>query len=451
MTQAYPLRFEERPKEACADGGIERFLPKYYRSVFVDGYKVQEALSAEWSQQLATSRCIVADKALDHYDLVLRRIFWTNAGSSSKRSPWSIPSPEARGYLEEIRDGDKKTLYRHFAATVTALFAPLALAPPSLERSGFRDWGWATTNFPGKPVINFDEIDPGLYAQLAVRRRAEFLERPGELREKVRAMLPQLQVDNADVATPLIRQYVIMLEKSPPAAVEDIELIGELIADPRLTDLPGAYVLPRVLSSMQLAQLLPGIVHKLKSVPPTVSPLDGAIGEALDSWPEGAFAAPDADTLALVRDPIQRRRATGLIKRLADMGSSAAPLLADMIAYHVEAAARFSPDDPQLTPQEKSFGRTANERTAVAAMHSMCILGRQAASELPRMKSLEAAFRSVRTDYSGWDVMMARIGGTVTARSKYASMSQPELESALGTSASASSVIARLCDFRFQR
>jgi hypothetical protein len=103
----------------------------------------------------------------------------------------------------------------------------------------------------------------------------------------------------------------------------DTELLGKLIADARVIDLPRRFegVVKSVFTPHRSV-----IVARLLN-PATPREDRFRFDDLLRSMPPGTFAVPTPDELALLRDQSLWLNAPGLVERLADQGKAAVPEL----------------------------------------------------------------------------------------------------------------------------
>jgi len=212
--------------------------------------------------------------------------------------------------------------------------------------------------------------------------------------------------------SPLIGKYMEVLETAG-SEPEDLVLLADLLADPRVHYLPKAWVLPRKLSAAQLSDLLPAAVQMLATAPESASPESSDLGERLAEWPHAAFANPSPEMRRLLADPIRRRQATGLIARLSDMGASGAPIAADIMTWHAAAIAQLKLDD-SAPLHEKQDEFDAHFAVIDAGRIAMCRLGPVAASQLPHMLALELSTSPRGFERREWDRMTLRLGTPLT-------------------------------------
>ena len=201
--------------------------------------------------------------------------------------------------------------------------------------------------------------------------------------------------------------------KDAGATSADRRLIEQLIMDPRLHDLEGAWVLPGILTADELDAIRPAIARKLGALPATVDPGTGHLGNVLRKWPEGAFAVLNAEEERIIQDIGRRRRANGLIVRLSDMGAPAAPVLAGIVEDHLRALSGFDRKDPGLSPVERDHGYGAHRATIQAAVTGLCRLGPAAGGQLVRLLELESREPLLAKMGRDWDRMMVRVGKPV--------------------------------------
>jgi len=394
------------PKTQCGDHALEPdiagLIGQFGRSL-----DDNRAIAAEWGLKLTTDVCLVGEAPIGHYDMLIRTGAWrSDKQDAPARSSWGWPTGDASANFGEIRGNRGKVLFRRFNLAVRALSVPLFIdAQGGIENFRF---GWGTRNLPPRISTNWEDPIKDVDAALSVQRTLDPATGLISARKAVRAALDAPSGTDA-VISPFVGNYMDLLAKADPTP-EDMALIVDLLQDTRLTDFRGVWVLPKKLTDTQLKGLLPLIIHKLSILPDTVRFDSSALGSALEKWPQGSFSDPDHDTLGLLADPMRRRRATGLIARLSDMGARGAPMIADIVAWHAHAAQNFNSRDPALSPTEEYGGFPAHQSTVSAGVTAMCRLGPLAGGQLPKMIEIEQRFGRGGFERRDWDRMILRIG-----------------------------------------
>lgn len=407
QTDRYSRTYRLVSKSKCRNTALTPDLEERIGQ-FGETIEDNRAIALEWGERLTSEYCLVGDKPLEKFDFLLRTGNWESGDiSKARRSSWSIPVGDASSYFSEIRTGDQKILFRLFNLQTWSLSVPFMIGWNGGSQNF--SFGWFKQSLPQNVDSNWETPVKALDAILDVQRTADMENALNKARSAIAMALDDQSLDSNNTAFKSVPDYAALLAKTDPAP-EDFDLIKRLIMDERLDDFDGAWILPTIFSREQLDELLPTIISKLGDLPDNANPKAGLLGSKLDIWPEGMFANPDEATLALLRDPIRRRRATGLISRLSDMGSSGAPLLASILEYHLKAAASFNSRDSNLNESEKYGGYPAHKAAASAAVTGMCLLGQKAKSELPKMLEIERDFERYRIDRRNWDRMIARIG-----------------------------------------
>jgi hypothetical protein len=174
---------------------------------------------------------------------------------------------------------------------------------------------------------------------------------------------------------------------------EDIELLGKLIADARVIDLPHLY---EGADRSARAEHRGAIVARLRD-PATLPWLRRRLGTLVRYMPPGTFAVPTPDELALLRDQSLRLDAPGLVERLADQGKAGVPELV-----------RILQEDVRVEPWAKRKGVLA------AVGRALVRLGPDAASALPVVIALfdqpNTPLGSLSHEMGAWGAVMVRMG-----------------------------------------
>jgi hypothetical protein len=213
---------------------------------------------------------------------------------------------------------------------------------------------------------------------------------------------PSIAIDKSGVD--LVPAYFQSL-REPGAAPGDVDLIIGLIGDRRFTRFDGVGGLQRSLGA-EAVRLSGPIVDRLMVAEfGRLQQLD-MLGTFLESLPPGTFAELKPNEAALLRDPERRTLALGLIRRQADRGADAAPMLVALLAEQLDWAGRKSPY-PAHGPQHRI--------AANAAIDALTRIGPQASAVLG---SVEQLAKSGLVDQSlqesdRWTLMLMRLGKPV--------------------------------------
>jgi|GEM_PF-2508265 len=369
------------------------------------------AMSAAWKLRLTTEVCLHAEPPLAHHDLILRIGRWTtDIEGRSRNTSWSLMPAGADSVFAEIRSGAGKLLMRIFNLRTYALSVPWTIdGTGGLENFRF---GWGRTLLPKHVDTSWEQPRKELDAALAVRRTPD---RSNILKSVRTGLLAALNDRSLPADAPIFKTVsdYLQLLKEQGATPADLPIVRGLILDTRLDDLDGAWALIGTFADQDLNALRPAIVRKLLSLPDTVNPETQQLGAALGHWPQGAFAKLSSEERGLLADVNRRRRANGLITRLADMGAPAAPMLTGIIDNHQRALAALDRDDPALSPVERDHGYGAHRSTIAAAVAGLCRLGPAAHGQLSKLLVLEQRIKSDGFERRDWDRMMVRIGKPV--------------------------------------
>lgn len=381
-----------------------------------------KALAAAWIAKLSTEVCLVGEPAIKGHNMMIRMGSWRITDTDTARRNWSFPSGEARAEFSDIHDGKGQMLFRMYNLVAPALSTPFMIGT-SGGIENFR-FGWNTQILPKGVSREWEAPVKALDAILDVQRKGNMLASVKVARRTVSALLADPGVPEAQLQT-ASKTWLGLLEKQP-ATAEDAALLKGLLADPRLGDLEGAWVLPKAFSAQVLRDIYPKVIAKLANWPDDRGPQSSPLGQVLKNWPEGFFAHGDEATDSLLNDPSRRRRALGLIARLSDRGATAAPLLADIVEFHLKTARRYRDDSRSLPETEKYGGYAAHNSTASSAVEALCRIGPAAASVLPKLSQIEARFGKDGFGGRDWDRMMVRVGKPLSQITKPESLSGTE-------------------------
>ncbi len=408
----YTHTYRLLPKSKCTD---QDFSPRFngQNNPFVKTIEDARALRFEWAEKLATEFCLTLEKPLKTFDFLLREGKWETKYSANRHHmQWWIPADNANSYFSEIRTGGQKILFRRFNVQSLSLGVPFGVS----VKASMLDtrWGWNKQTLGSKSYDSWDDYSKDLNDILDVRRTADIKNALNKARSAITIILNDKDLNTNSTAFKSIGNYVDALRNNDPTQ-EDFDLIKRLIMDERLYDFDGVSQLPYILTREQLDELLPLIITKLKNLPESFTPYEGQLGKKIRYWPDGMFANPDEATLALLRDPIKRPNAQGLITRISDMGDRGVPLLISIIEYHLKTPAVFLKQKPSVQRSSKFVGHEAHGAAVSAAVSGMCILGPKAKNALPKMLAIEREFVAGKSNryavnLRSWDRMMLRIG-----------------------------------------
>ena len=403
--------FRLKPAGQCAAGDPK---PEISGANFGKTWEDNRAMAAEWKARLTSESCLSSSLPIARYDLLLRSGAWRVSDEPGERT--------SADYAE-IRTGANRLLMRVFNLRTSSLQAPLNIAfTGGIEN--FRP-GWGRSQWPRGVSNSWEAPGHELDAALAVRRSADQASALAITRAALSAAVanPALRADAPIFQS--VGDYLEMLKPSG-ALPADRLLVERLIADPRLEDLEGAGLLPKIFNAGELAELRPAIIAKLSALPATADPRTRALGAVLKSWPVGAFAQLSSDERVLLKDVDRRRRATGLIERLYDLGPAGAPMLVQILDEHQRAKSTINRDDPSRDQVTISLDREAHGNAQAAAIRGLCQLGPAAKGELGGLMGIEQ--RSPKKDFGGrdWDRMMVRVGKPVDQVSKPENLSGSE-------------------------
>ncbi|HMT43332.1 MAG TPA: hypothetical protein PKA59_02190, partial [Chakrabartia sp.] len=397
-----PLAYTYRlvPKAECGGKGL---IVEARSGHFAATPEEGRAQSMEWMQRLSSDVCLIGEAPRADYDMLLRMGDWMSG-------PWvkdlSLRQPPVEISLAEILRGDGTVLFRKAAIFTRHLSMPFYIGMDgSMQSYRFVLARSATM----KRVPDWENALKAGDAVLDVRRKGD----PAVALAAMRAALASTLADPAATAeAPAFKgigDYLAALEQVE-ATPGDMALIESLIADPRITELKGAWHLPKILDADALNRLRPLMARKLLAIGPDVRPDHGVFMGIFENWPKGAFATLYPEEETLLDDAVARRRAKGLIRRLSDQKGTAAPRLAAMIESHLRTLGGFDRKDRRLSPLERDYGYGAHTGVISAAVDALCVIGPDAAPVLPRLIALERHPFADKLVNDGWKKMTARLG-----------------------------------------
>ncbi len=410
-----PLAYTYRlvPKAECDGKGL---IVEPQDGHFAKTREEGRAQSMEWMQRLSSDVCLIGEAPRADYDMLLRMGDWMSG-------PWvkdmSFRQPPVEISLAEILRGDGTVLFRKAPIFTRHLSMPFYIGMDGgMENYRFVLARSATI----KRAPDWSDSLKAVDAVLDVKRTGD----PAVALAAMRTALASTLADPAATADApafkSIGDYLATLQQAE-ATPGDVALIEELIVDPRISELEGAWHLPKILDAAALNRLRPLMARKLLATGPNVRPDRGVFMGAYADWPKGAFATLYPEEETLLDDAVARRRAKGLIRRLSDQKGTAAPRLAAMIESQLERLGGFDRKDRRLPSLERDYGYGAHTGVISAAVDALCVIGPDAAPVLPRLIALERSPYAEKLVDDDWKKMTARLGRPISEIRKPAGLS----------------------------
>ncbi len=359
---------------------ILQFLPakSFDFADFAARKAAENAIIAHWGLRLVNDATLSVVPTPQRHDLTI------TMSRTSRQGMFDAAVKQV-----DVRDREGRLLLRRQHVTATRVFMPLLLLPGDVfARNG--QWGLARFDvetddrFWGKKptTVLFEDTTlawpsgPGQTATAGMRDRlAAALMQPGA---------------PADLA--LAGPWLATINW-PSISDGDLELLGKLIADTRVKDLPDLY---GGYTNLVRAELRGPVVARLIN-PATVPQLRQRLNTLVQFMPPGTFAVPTPDEVALRNNPLLRSEAPALVQRLADQGKEAVPELA-----------RILQEEMQVEPWPTRQG------VLTAVSRAFVRLGPDAASALPLVIELFDELNSPLAVGSGaadgWRAAMVSMG-----------------------------------------
>jgi hypothetical protein len=339
--------------------------------------KAQEsAIIARWALRLANDVTLSIVPAPQHHDLTI-----TMTSTRSNR----FHELDVRNV--EVRDRGGRVLLRRQRVTATRVVVPLLLEvyrPYDIAK-----WRLAQTSLVTRDRIYGINSITLLFNETTLARPAEPSDAVTGVRDRLAAALMQ---PGAPADLSLAGPWLATVNwKSIDDG--DMELLGKLIADTRVIDLPRLY---EGENDSVRAELRGVIVARLLN-PATLPQLRTRLDTLVRYMPDGTFAVPTPDELALLHNPLLRLSAPGLVQRLADQGRAGVPELV-----------RILQEDARAEPEARRKGVLRAVRRALIR------LGPDAAGALPVVIALfdqpDTPLNTDSDDMSEWRIAMVRMG-----------------------------------------
>lgn len=382
-----------------------------------DSIEANEAINAEWALKLANDVCLVGEPARVGYDMLFRSGEWRDtARGAPVRSRWSLGGANAHADYTEVRTASA-VIARNWNVRVTSLARPFSIAFQGSTSSGSFGWSRSTMS-SGRAYSSTPDILELLKAHSSIRRSADQSALVANLRSNLAAALANPAIPAGDpVWTGIPALFNALAEGGANAG--DRALVLALVGDLRIRNYDNFYKLQPLFASASAA-LRAAIVARLLAEPLGGDPRSKTLGTSLAALPPGVFSTLTDAERALLADPDRRRRATGLIRRLADQGADAVPMLLDMMEFH--GRQRLVERDRRVRGPESDHGHAAHRNVFNAARAALCRIGPEASGALPALERM-AALDYVGHDGRDWDRLLVRLGKPVNQIAKPANMS----------------------------
>jgi hypothetical protein len=336
----------------------------------------ENAVTARWGLLLANEVTLSMVPSPQHHDLT---ITMTLTGPQ-----WAH---DVAVKQVEVRDREGRVLLRRQRVTATTVFVPLVLEP----YDPFGNAKWRLARSERETSDRLGNINPitVLFEETTLARPSE----PGDavtgMRDRLAAALMQ---PGAPADLSLANPWLATINW---LSIDDgdVELLGKLIADARVIDLPRLY---EGATSSVRAELRCAIVARLLN-PTTLPRLRDRLDSLVLSMPPGTFAVPTPDELALLHDQPSRLNAPRLVERLADQGKAGVPELV-----------RILQEDVRVEPWAK------RQYMVAAVRRALIRLGPDAASALPVVIELfeqpDTPLANNENEMDRWRVAMVLMG-----------------------------------------
>ncbi len=392
-----------------------------------------DKLHERWKLRLSTGDCIEASRPVQNFDLrIVSSHLITPLPAESRSGEDGLGSRPVRIERLEILDAHGHTLLRQTRARAAWISVPLMYLPDGgLENFRFR---WASRSVvkgryedfkPGNILATQTNLDltggnADTTGDTGNGRNAAGT--PGFDQQLIRRLTEVMNDSSTPASDPVFKLINAFFEPMAKrrATPEEIALTLKLIADKRVSEFNGVWILPKAMPAESTA-LRTVIVARLLQADAVKDRSLRALGGMVKSLPSGAFTQPVPGEAELLRDPERRTLAAGFIERQADRGATAAPELAAIIGEQLKLrdARRAS---------IKSYNDVDHSQAIDGAIGGLIRLGPAAASVLPAIEALEQsglANRNMR-DSRDWHMLLARLGRPIESIPKPQTLSNSE-------------------------
>jgi hypothetical protein len=338
------------------------------------------AIIAHWGLRLANDVTLSIVPAPRHHDLTISMTSTHNGFQ------------ELAVRNVEVRDGQGHVLLRRQRVTAERVVVPLRFElyrPFDIAR-----WRLARTDLATDDRLNGVNSITVLFNETTLARPAGPAAAPAtSMRDRLAAAVMQ---PGAPADLSLADAWVATLDWWH-VSDGDIALLGKLIADPRVIDLPHLY--HDAASNVVSAELRGAIVARLLN-PATSPQLRDRLDWLVRFMPPGTFAVSTPNEVALLHNQLLRLKAPALVRRLADQGKAGVPELV-----------RILQEDVQVEPW------LVRRHVLAAVRRALVRLGSDAASALPVVVELfdqpNTPLANYSDEMSAWRIAMIRMGRPV--------------------------------------
>jgi hypothetical protein len=337
----------------------------------------ENAIIAHWGLRLASEVTLVMVPSPQRHDLTI------TITSPIRQGSHNVTVKQA-----ELRDPEGRVLLRRQHVTAEAVLVPPLVWPYDFPTA---KWGLALSSLQTSDRLGDTDINPitVLFDETTLARPSEPVDAATGMRDRLAAALMQ---PGAPADLSLASPWLATINWHS-INDGDSELLGKLIADARVIDLPRLY--ENAIRSVR-AEHRGAIVARLLN-PATLPELRNHLSTLVQFMPPGTFAVPTPDELALLRDQPLRLNTPGLVERLADQGKAGVPQLV-----------RILQEDVRVEPWGK------REAILRAVRRAFIRLGPDAASALPAVIELfdqpHTPLAELSKDGDFWRVAMVRMG-----------------------------------------
>lgn len=339
----------------------------------------REAYAASWALRTSTRQSITASPARGVYDQVI-----TAKDIRRAPGPGNLRIAEV-----EISEADR-ILYRVQHVVGHPIAAPLFPVPDINSTSA--SWGFARSALRKGP--RYGELRPVrlLFENSNLARPEAPTDETETLRAALAAAIRNPGVSPDADTFKLVQPWFKTL-KWAELSGDDLDLIEEIIVDPRVTEFKALYDGAHRHVSPQLRD---AIARRLLD-PRTPNMVSSQLEALVRSMPAGTFKTFSENEKAIIHDRMLRLRSPAYVERLADQGAAAVPTLISIL---------------QTDVQGTKWHERWHEMSCI--QRALARLGAKASDALPVVHRLFVAKPSpIMNDWSDaqdWRVAMVRMG-----------------------------------------
>jgi hypothetical protein len=397
--------FSLKPFGDCADGEEKPIIDRS-RSSF-NWTKSNTEAAVEWIARSVDEICLASDQPLQTFDFLVRNGVWGRPeapnfhlmgapefGFLHDCSAPAQPRDQIGFHYSELRTGGGKLLFRDQDFRINVPQIPLALNTrrcwhfPALDTVSGLAWRAVEPaprpNDPSQSAFNRSALN-SVFRNIQWRSNESDQELLDEIQNILARALSDGTLKDDTQAKRLVSAYVRLLSRIG-ANDTDARIVSGIILDPGLRNFQSAEALGGIFDEEAMRVVREAIATKLLTGERRVEGDFLYLSYAYSGIPVGEFSGLLPIELKLLRRDSGDNRIKGMIEKMPELGSEAAPLLARLAVSYIEDEIAAGPywREQEHSNRKRKAARLDN---AKAAVRGLCLLGRDASGQLPKLRS----------------------------------------------------------------